>query len=90
MAKKIVKKNTNSQTRQKNKKSATSSFDKRLALLLKPCRTPDELYKFIQYFFGLSLPNCTVSRYADTNPFDMIWRIYDICVNRNNPDDPPK
>ena len=55
-------------------------------LLLKPCRTEDELYKFIQFFFGLKLPNVTVSRYADTNPFDMIWKVYDICVNQNNPE----
>jgi len=56
-------------------------------LLLKPCKNKDELYKFITFFFGLKLPDHTVSRYADTNPFDMIWRIYDICVNKNNPDD---
>lgn len=67
------------------KKAVASTFDKRLKLLLTPCKTRDELYKFIQYFFGLSLPDCTVSRYADTNPFDVIWQIYDICVNKNNP-----
>lgn len=82
------KKTTKKTTKKKvtKKKAGASSFDKRLALLLKPCRTEQELYKFIQYFFGLSLPDCTVSRYADTNPFNMIWRIYDICVNKNNPE----
>lgn len=78
-------------TKKKTAKKATqkkglSPFEKRLKLFLKPCKTKQELYKFIQHFFGLSLPDCTVSRYADTNPFQMIWDIYDICVNKNNPD----
>jgi hypothetical protein len=34
----------------------------------------------------MDLPDCTVSRYADSNPLDSIWQIYDICVNGNNPD----
>ena len=80
---------TKKKAKKKISKSAASThaaFEKKLKLLLKPCKTPDELYKFIQYFFGLSLPDCTVSRYADTNPFDVIWRIYDICVNKRNPE----
>lgn len=70
------------------KKALTEAeeFQKKLKVFLKPCKTRAELYKFIQYFFGLSLPDCTVSRYADTNPFEVIWAIYDICVNKNNPD----
>lgn len=56
-------------------------------LFFKKCQTKDELSKFIQLFFGLHLPDHTVSRYADTNPLDIIWKVYDICVNKNNPDD---
>lgn len=36
---------------------------------------------------GLHLPDHTVSRYSDTNPLDVVWELYDICVNRNNPDE---
>lgn len=61
-------------------------YEQRLKLLMKPCRTKQELAKFIKFFLGLYLPDQKVSRYADTNPLDMIWIVYDICVNKNNPD----
>jgi hypothetical protein len=35
---------------------------------------------------GLDLPDVTVSRHATTNPLDVVFQIYDICVNKNNPD----
>jgi hypothetical protein len=74
------------------KKKAKSGLDaltieQRKKLFFKKCQTKEELSKFIQLFFGLHLPDTTVSRYADTNPLDIIWKVYDICVNKNNPDD---
>lgn len=54
-------------------------------LLLKPCKTRQELKAWIKYFLNLELPDVTVSRYSDTNPLDVIWEVYDICVNKNNP-----
>jgi intein/homing endonuclease len=50
-----------------------------------PCRTEKDLKNYIKYFFNLHLPDCKVSRYADTTPFHAIWEVYDICVNSNNP-----
>lgn len=55
-------------------------------LLLAPCRTVKELKAWIEYFLFLKLPDVTVSRYSDTNPLIVIWEVYDICVNKNNPD----
>ncbi len=55
-------------------------------LLLKPCKTKAELKGWIKYFLNLELPDVTVSRYSDTNPLQVIWEVYDICVNKNNPD----
>lgn len=54
-------------------------------LLLKPCKTRNELKAWIKYFLNLELPDVTVSRYSDTNPLDVIWQVYDICTNNNNP-----
>lgn len=62
-------------------------LDTRKKLFFKKCETKEELSKFIQVFFGLHLPDQTVSRYADTNPLHIIWEVYDICVNKNNPGD---
>lgn len=62
-------------------------LEKRKKLFFKKCKTKDELSKFIQLFFGLHLPDQTVSRFADTNPLHIIWEVYDICVNKNNPED---
>src|SRR5271157_3000445 len=65
------------------KKSLTREQDTKL--FLTSCKTRDELKAWIKYFLNLELPDVTVSRYSDTNPLDVIWEVYDICVNKNNP-----
>lgn len=69
------------------KKTASTPLNReqQTKLLLKPCRTRNELKAWIKYFLDLELPDVTVSRYSDTNPLDVIWEVYDICVNKNNP-----
>lgn len=62
------------------------SIEQRKKLLLTHCRTKPELKNWIKYHLGMDLPDHTVSRYADTNPLDVIWEMYDICVNNNNPE----
>lgn len=74
----MTKKNTN-----KNKSKLTLEQERKL--FLKPCRTRDELKAWIKYFLSLELPDVTVSRYSDTNPLDVIWEVYNICVNKHNP-----
>jgi len=54
-------------------------------IFLTPCRTEKDLKNYIKYFFNLQLPDCKVSRYADTTPFHAIWEAYNICVNNDNP-----
>src|SRR5687768_4520088 len=66
------------------KKSLTP--EQRIKALLTPCKTKIELKNWIRYHLNLDMPDCTVSRYADTNPLDAIWQIYDVCVNANNPE----
>lgn len=72
-----------------NKKNGLNalSLEQKNRLFFKKCATKAELSKFIQVFFGLHLPDQTVSRFADTNPLQIIWEVYDICVNKNNPED---
>lgn len=55
------------------------------SMLLTPCKTEADLKNFIKFFFGLQLPDCRVSRYADTDPFHVVQEVYDICVNKRNP-----
>ena len=55
-------------------------------LFLKPCKTRKELSTWIKYFLGLHLPDVTVSRFADTNPLDVIWEVYRICTLKQNPE----
>jgi hypothetical protein len=62
-------------------------LEKRKKLFFKKCETKEELSKFIQLFFGLHLPDQTVSRFADTNPLHIIWEVYNICVNKDNTED---
>ena len=72
-------------TKKAKKKELTLA--QRTKLLLTPCKTRAELHNWIKYHMGLHLPDHTVSRYSDTNPLDVVWELYDICVNRNNPDE---
>lgn len=71
-----------------NKKSAKKKLTRPQMekMLLTPCRSEQELRNFIKYFFELQLPDRKVSRHADTDPFHMVWEMYDICVNKHNPD----
>ena len=41
---------------------------------------------WIKYFLNLELPDVIVSRYANINPLDVVWQVYQICVLRHNPD----
>lgn len=59
--------------------------EQRTKLLLTPCKNKADFKRWIELHLELKLPDTTVSRYADTNPLDAIWEIYDICVNCNNP-----
>jgi phage terminase large subunit len=70
----------------KKKIVKTLTLEQERKLLLKPCKTRDELKAWIKYFLNLELPDVTVSRYSDTNPLQVIWEVYDICVNKNNPE----
>ena len=55
-------------------------------MFLTPCKNRVELKAWIKRYLGLELPDVTVSRYADTNPLDVVWEVYRICVLRQNPD----
>lgn len=61
------------------------TIEQETKLFLKPCKTKKELAAWIKRYLKLHLPDVTVSRYSDTNPLQVIWEVYDICVNRNNP-----
>ena len=69
-----------------SKSKTKISLKQREKMLLTPCKTREEFMKWVRYHFKFWLPDQTVSRYADTNPFDAAWEIYDICVNKNNPE----
>lgn len=69
----------------KNNSKSVLTMDQRTKLLLSPCKTRAELQAWVKYHLNFDLPDFTVSRYADTNPLDAVWEIYDICVNKNNP-----
>jgi len=60
------------------------TLEQRTKLFFTPCKTRSELKAWIKLFLGLELPDVTVSRYADSNPLDIIWLIYEICVLEKN------
>src|ERR1017187_1777156 len=62
------------------------TFDQQRKILLTPCQTRQELKNWIKYHLALELPDVTVSRYSDTNPLNVVWEVYRICVLKQNPD----
>src|ERR1017187_10214739 len=69
-----------------SKISTNKTFDQQKKMLLTPCRNRNEVKNWIKYHLSLELPDVTVSRYSDTNPLDVIWEVYRICVLQQNPD----
>lgn len=67
-------------------KQPALTFEQKKKLLLTPCKTRQELKNWIKYHLSLELPDITVSRYSDTNPLDVIYEVYRICVLQQNPD----
>lgn len=72
-------------TAKKKVKAQGLTLEQQRKILLTPCKNRDEVKAWIKYFLGLELPDVTVSRYSDTNPLDVIWEVYRICVLRQNP-----
>lgn len=62
------------------------TWEQKKKILLTPCKTKPELKKWVQHFLNLDLPDDTVSRHATTNPLSVVWEVYDICVNKRNPE----
>ena len=62
-------------------KKKALTMEQREKLLLTPCKTRSELKNWIKFHLKMDIPDCTVSRYSNTNPLDAIWQIYDVCVN---------
>ena len=54
-------------------------------IFLTPCKNRGEVKAWIKHFLALELPDVTVSRYSDTNPLDVIYEVYSICVLGQNP-----
>lgn len=70
----------------KQAKPKVSSLERDKKLFLTSCKNRQELKAWIKYFLNLELPDVTVSRYSDTNPLDVIWEVYRICVLKQNPE----
>src|ERR1017187_10940276 len=70
----------------KKNKVSSLTVEQERKLLLTPCKNRNEVKAWIKFFLFLELPDVTVSRYSDTNPLDVIYEVYKICVLKMNPD----
>lgn len=50
-------------------------------LFFSKCLDPDHLGEWIKLFWGVNLPNTTVSRYSNCNPLESVWDVYNHCVH---------
>lgn len=51
------------------------------SLLKKRIKTREDLKNWLLFFLNVDLADCTVSRFATTNPLDMVWEIYQFCCD---------
>ena len=49
-------------------------------LLMTPCRNKRELRNWIKIFLQVDLPDTTVDPESNSNPLDMVWRVYQTAV----------
>jgi hypothetical protein len=51
-----------------------------LTKLMTPCKDKAHLQAWIRKFLGFTLPDCRVTKYADSTPLDFVWEIYDAII----------
>jgi hypothetical protein len=59
--------------------SANQSIDE-LTKLMTPCQDKEHLQAWIKKFLGFTLPDCRVTKYADSTPLDFVWQVYDAII----------
>lgn len=50
----------------------------------KPCKTKEDLHRWIKVFLDLDMPNCVVDPDSNSSPMDMIWEVYDTAIWQND------
>lgn len=51
-----------------------------LTKLMTPCQDKVHLQAWIKKFLGFTLPDCRVTKYADSTPLDFVWEVYDAII----------
>jgi hypothetical protein len=59
---------------------------KKRKILFKPCKSEEELRKWILLFLELDMPNCIVDPDSNCTPLGMIWEVYSKALQNNDPD----
>lgn len=86
----MEKSSLNNKKKEKKEEKKVIKFDslsreQKMQLFFHKCETKEQFQKWIKMWLNVDLPDCTVSRFSNTNPLEVCWEIYDICVNKNNP-----
>lgn len=80
-----IENNIENNTEKKVIKFESLTHEQKMKLFFHKCKTKEQFKKWIKMWLNVDLPDQTVSRFSNTNPLDVCWEIYDICVNKNNP-----
>lgn len=54
--------------------------------LFVPCRTKEDLHRWICIYLGLNFPDTIVDPESNTSPMDAIWEIYEKALQNDDPD----
>jgi len=66
------------------KETGDLSYEDMMALLLRPCKTKDELRNWIKVFLHIDLPDTTVDPQSNSNPLQMVWGLYETAIYYDN------
>jgi hypothetical protein len=81
----IEKQKVEDKVKQAEEKAGKYTREQLEKVFLAKCTKEKDLKNFLKYFFDIQLPDCIVSRYADSSPFHSLWEMYEITVLNNNP-----
>lgn len=58
---------------------------KKRKILFNPCKSKQELHKWIQLFLEIDFPDCIVDPDSNSSPMDMVFEVYSKALNNNDP-----
>lgn len=68
------------------KKTKINSDQLKRSILFTPCRTKEDLHRWVKVFLEIDLPDGNVCEESTSNPMDLLWEMYSKALEGTDPD----